>query len=58
MSLRGVVRSVTDLSIIAFLGLVFVLGLTLKTLFELLKRKFPRVHAVGVKIKDRFRKPV
>lgn len=58
MPLRGVLRLSKDLSIIALLGLVFVLGLTVKTLFELCKWMFPRVHAVGGEIRDWLRRPV
>ncbi len=58
MSLRGIFRSGKDLSIIVVLGLVFVLGLTVKTLFELSKRKFPRAHAMGSEVRDWLRRPI
>lgn len=57
-SIRGVLELVKNLSVIAFLGVVYVIGLSVKTLFQASKKRLPQVHAAGSQVRNWFRWPV
>ncbi len=57
-SIRGALRFSKDISVIMFLGAVYVLGLSVATLISASEDRLPRVHAVGGEIRSRLRRPV